>query len=79
MKRVLIDEFLYQHVGDIMASPSAFRRLYEGEKAEGNNVTLYPGMVLMQLEDGEVHYVWKNEHIYAQVYAYQEANAHGQN
>jgi hypothetical protein len=70
MNRTLVKEFVYSHVGDILLSPSALRRIYENEKAAGNVVTLLPGLVLMQLEDGEVHYVWNDGNIITQIYAY---------
>ncbi|GEN35107.1 hypothetical protein [Aneurinibacillus danicus] len=70
MTKTLIKEFVHTRVGDILLSPSAFRRIYEEEKAAGNNVTWLPGLVLMQLEDGEVHHVWKDGNIVVQIYAY---------
>lgn len=70
MNRTLIHQYTHSRVGDILQSPTAFRRIYEEEKAAGNDVTLFPGLVLMKLADGEVHYIWQSGSIVVQVYQY---------
>lgn len=70
MNRTLIHQFTHSRIGDILQSPTAFRRIYEEEKAVGNDVTLFPCLVLLQLEDGEVHYAWESGCIVVQVYQY---------
>ena len=70
MKMVCIRERVAQYVGDILQSPSIFRRMYEEYLSEGYVTDLLPGCVILRLDDGEIHFVWKNGLIVEQVYSY---------
>ncbi len=65
-----VRERIVRPVGDILQSPSIFRRIHEEYLAEGYTADLLPGCVILRLEDGEIHFTWKNGMIVEQIYAY---------
>ncbi|GEN36136.1 MULTISPECIES: hypothetical protein [Paenibacillaceae] len=70
MEMKCVRERIVRHVGDILQSPSIFRLMHEEYLAEGYTADLLPGCVILRLEDGEIHFAWKNGMIVERVYSY---------
>jgi len=64
-------EQVYQVVGDIMKMPSALNALAKEHEREGDKVERgLAGVVILKLDDGEVHFVPAGSNISQLIFAY---------